>query len=370
MTTPGDTGQGSEHSTNPQRGTTLNPTKEFSMQNQLCKILAMVALSTSVTVIAEAQTVTTTINFPFATQGVAVNPITNTIYVVAPNNGTLPTDSLAVIDGKTDTVSQTLSVPLGAQFVTVDYLANRVYVAGCDLTQLPSPCTVTVINGKTNATISTILVTSTPGFGIAGLVANPLTGLVYVANGSDNVINIISSCNESERDAASKFKLAGSISMDGNSPAAIAINILSNKLYVPFGTDETAVVDASTKKIVATSVFGNSTVGAAVNPITGHVFVTDQESTAQSMVGVLNRKGALLASVTVDDSPLGVDVDPITNLAFVASTALDDVAVIDGSNNTLKNTVSSVPASYIAVNFATEKVYVSGRLGVTVMTEK
>jgi DNA-binding beta-propeller fold protein YncE len=331
------------------------------MQNQLSKILAMAALSTSLTVFAGAQTITSTISFPFATQGLAVNPVTNTIYVVEPNQGTLPTDSLAVINGSTDTVTQTLSVPAGASFVTVDYLANRVYVGGCDFTQNPTPCTVTVINGKTNATVKTILVTKTAGFGIAGLVSNPITGLVYVANGSDNVINII---NESTN------KLAGSISMNGNSPAAIAINIALNRLYVPFGTDETAVVDATAKKIIATTVFGTSTVGAAVNVVTGNVFVTDAESAGPSSTGVLNYKGALVADVAVDDSPLGVDVDPITNLAFVASTALDDVAVIDGSTNTLKNTVSNVPASYVAVNFVTQKVYVSGRTGVTVMTEK
>jgi DNA-binding beta-propeller fold protein YncE len=330
------------------------------MQNQMCKLVAMAALSTSLSVIANAQTITTSIPFDFPTQGVAVNPVTNKIYVVAPNRRTQPTDSLGVIDGSTDTLSQTLSVPQGARSVTVDYVANRVYVGGCDNTQTPVPCTVTVIDGKTNATLSTVLVTTTPGFGIKGIVANPVNGLVYVANGSDNVVNIIDGY---------KSKLAGSIDLQGNSPAAIAINPILNRLYVP-AADVVAVVNAGTKKIIATTVAGDSIMSAAANMVTGHVFVTDQEASGPSTVGVLNAKGSLLASPTVDDAPLGVDVDPLTNLAFVASTAQDDVTVIDGSNNTVKTIVENVTASFVAVNFVTRKVYVSGRNGLTVMTEK
>ena len=331
------------------------------MQNQLYKLLAMAAVSTSLSLTAGAQTIKTTITFPFGAQGVAVNPVNNTIYAVAPTEGVEPTDGLGVINGNADTLSQTLSVPSGSLFVTVDYFANRVYVAGCNQNLDPSPCTVTVIDGKTNATLSTIPITSTPGFGLTGIVANPLNGLVYVANGSDRVVNIIDGY---------KAKLIGSINMQGNQPVAIAINPILNRLYVPFGTDLTAIVDAGAKKIISTTVFGSSTVGAAANPLTGNVFVTDQEAFDASMTGVFKANGSHLASPTVDDAPLGVDVDPITNLAFVASTATNSVDVIDGRNNTVKTNVPNIPAIYVAVNFSTEKVYVSGRTGVTVLTEK
>lgn len=331
------------------------------MQKQMCRLLAVAVVSSSLASMAGAQTIKTTINFSFPTQGIAANPTTNKIYVVAPNNGTQPTDNLAVIDGSADTVSQTISVPAGSQYVAVDYLANRIYVTGCNSNESPAPCTVTAIDGKKNAVVGTVLLTTKPGFGIAGIAANPVNGLVYVANGNDNVVDIVDGC---------KSKLIGTIDMQGNAPAAIAVNPVLNRLYVPFGTDLTAVVDTSARKIIATEVFGFSTMGVAVNVVNGHVFVTDQESFGPSMTGVFNAKGSQLASPTVDDAPLGVDVDPITNLAFVASTAQDDVTVIDGSTNTVKTTVFNVPASYLSVNFATQKIYVSGRTGVTVVTEK
>jgi DNA-binding beta-propeller fold protein YncE len=336
------------------------PREVTSMQNQLCRILSLAMLAASVSITAGAQTIKTVINFPTATLALAANPVTNKIYVVSPGVAGATSDSLAVIDGNKDVLLQNISVPFGASFVAVNYVTNRVYVTGCNNNVTPSPCTVTVINGKTNAVISTISITMTPGLGLFGIVANPINGLVYVANGSDNVIDIIDGCEN---------KLAGTIDLNGNSPFAIALNPVLNRLYVPFGNDLTAVVDAGRKRILSTTIFGGSTVGVAANLLTGHVFVTDDE-TGPSATRVLGKNGAQLASIAVDDSPLGVDVDPVTNLAFVASTALDSITVIDGSKNTVKAIVPGVPASYVSVNLATEKVYVSGGSGVTVLTEK
>ena len=79
---------------------------------------------------------------------------------------------------------------------------------------------------------------------------------------------------------------------------------------------------------------------------------------------------ALLASVPVGDTPFGLDVDPITNLTFVTSTALNNVTVIDGKSNTVAATVPGIEANFVSVNFVTEKVYLAGNNGVTVMTEK
>jgi DNA-binding beta-propeller fold protein YncE len=332
----------------------------MNIQNQLRRFLPMALLTAGLSMTAGAQTIQTVINFPNSTLGITANPVTNKIYVVVPTIGGGTSDSLAVIDGSQDVVLQNIDVSAGASFTTVDYLVNRIYVAGCDFNQIPSPCTVTVIDGKTNAVVSTISVTTTPGFGLTGIVANPLNGFVYVANGSDNVVDIIN---------GRQGKLVGTIDMKGNTPSAIAINPILGRLYVPFGSNLTAVVDAYRKQILSTTNFGSATVGAAVNIATGHVFVTDDEL-GPSMTGVLDRKGAVLASVTVDDSPLGVDVDPFTNLAFVASTAVDSVTVIDGSTNTVKSVVNNAPADYVAVNIATQKVYVSGRAGVVVLTEK
>ncbi len=318
----------------------------------------MGVLTTSLSVAASAQSIKTVIPFPYATQGVAVDPITNKVYVVAPTLGG-PTDNLAVIDGNKDVLLENISVPSGASFVAVNYFTNLIYVAGCNYNETPSPCTVTVINGYKNSVVSTIAITSTPGLGLSGIVADEITGTVYVANANDNVIDIIGCQN----------KLTGTIGLNENSPSAIAINPILGRLYVPFYGDTAAVVNIYTKKVLSTTTFGNSLVGAAVNLSSGNVYLADQEF-GPAQTGVLNANGSVKASVTVDDGPLGVDVDPITNRVFVAASDIDTVDVINASSNTVIAKVTGVPAEYLAVNFFSGKVYVTSRIGVTVLTEK
>jgi len=330
------------------------------MLNQVCRLMAVSALAATTSVVAGAQTISKVIPFPAATSGISVDPVRNEIYVVAPD----PTDTifnLAVIDGTSNAITSSIPLTPGAMFPAVDYLANRIYVAGCNFLVSPTACSVSVIDGNKHTEVSTIPVTTTLGGGLTGIVVNPLSGLVYVANASDNVIDIIDGRHA---------KLIDSISFGANSPSAIALNPILNLLYVPYGTNQTAVVNAWTKKILATTTFGNSTVGAAVNVLTGNVFVTDQELNGSSLTGVLGATGHLVTSVSVTPFPTGVDVDSFTNLAFVASPLSEKVAVIDGSTNTITATVSGVQANYVAVNPATELVYTSGQDGVTVLTEK
>jgi DNA-binding beta-propeller fold protein YncE len=320
--------------------------------------MAMAALSTGLSVAAHAQTIKTLVSFPAPTQGVAVDPVRNLIYVVEPTGGA--TDDLAVISGGSDTVIHNIAVPSGALFVAVEYVENRLYVAGCNYNLSPSPCTVTILDGNTEKIVGEIPVTETPGFGLTGIVVDEVTKLVYIANGSDNAIDVLDACEK---------KIVAEIDLDGNSPAAIAINPIQKRLYVPYGTNLTGVVNTATKSVVETTDFGSSTVGAAANLVTGHVFVTDQEI-GPAQTGVLDKNGNLLKTLTIDDGPLGVDVDSSANLAFVAISALDELTVIDGATNTVKAVVTGVPASYVAVNASSKKVYVSGRTGVTVLTEK
>jgi DNA-binding beta-propeller fold protein YncE len=321
--------------------------------------MALTALAATASAVAGAQAILTVIPFTAPTQGISVDPVRNKIYVVAPD----PTGlifNLAVIDGSTNTVTSTIPLTSGASYPAVDYLANRIYVTGCNGQVTPADCIVTVIDGNTDRVVTTIPISTTLGGGLTGITVNPLSGLVYVANADDNVIDVIN---------GRKAKLVSSISLNGNSPSAIAMNPILNLLYVPYGTNQTAVVDAWTKRIVTTTTFGTSTVGAAVNVVTGSVFVTDQEFSGPSLTGVLSANGHLVTSVTVGDNSVGVDVDPFTDLAFVASPLLEKIDVIKGSNNTLQATVSGVQGQYVAVNPATRMVYASGQIGVTVLSE-
>jgi DNA-binding beta-propeller fold protein YncE len=320
----------------------------------------MAALTTTLSVAASAQSVKTTISLPYTPAGIATDPIRSKVYVIDRTSLGSASYNLAVIDGKTDTFVKNFAIPVGSSFVAVDYVINQIYVSGCNSTAGGVSCTVAVLNGVTGDTIASVPVTTTPGLGLTGIVVNPLSHRVYVANASDNVVDIIDGC---------QGKLLGTIDLEGNSPSAIAINPVANLLYVPFGTNLTAVVSPSRRRILSTTTFGESTVGVASDMISGRVFVADSESSTASQTGILDVQGNLLTSLAVDSSPLGVDVDPFTSLAFIAIPSLDSVTVIDESSNTVKATITGVPARYVAVDPVSEKVYVAGRRGVTVLTE-
>ena len=90
---------------------------KFSLQSAACIALSLAAA-------ASAQTVKTQLNFAQPIAGVAANPVTNLIYVVQPSFGGT-SDTLSVVNGKTDQVVQNIQVPVGAYLPAVNYITNR-----------------------------------------------------------------------------------------------------------------------------------------------------------------------------------------------------------------------------------------------------
>ena len=94
-----------------------------------------------------------------------MNPVTNKIYVA--NRGS---NSVTVIDGATNATT-TLAVGLTPVFMALNEVTNKIYV----LTDYGG---VTVIDGATNAT-TTVAAGQGPDAAVA---VNPVTNKIYVAN--------------------------------------------------------------------------------------------------------------------------------------------------------------------------------------------
>lgn len=154
-------------------------------------------------------------------------------------------------------------------------------------------------------------------------------------------------------------KVTGTLGVSSGDPTGITLNPFLTRLFTPLGNDQVDIFDVRKNILRATTTVGSASSFAAVNWVTGNVYVTDSLS-GPSTVGVLDKNGVLVTTVPVGDTPYGVDVDPTTNRIFVASAALDNVTVIDGSKNTVLATFPNVPATLLAVNFSTHKVYVPG----------
>jgi YVTN family beta-propeller protein len=81
--------------------------------------------------------------------------------------------------------------------------------------------------------------------------------------------------------------------------------------------------------------------GIAVNPVTNKIYIL---SPADGTVKVLDSKSGTVKNIPVgigDDvsCPYRIDVDSLNNKIYVANTVSDSVSVIDGSSDTVKKTI-------------------------------
>lgn len=113
------------------------------------------------------------ITFPEGVENLAVNPVTNRIYVAED----LFPGKVGVINGATDTILTTVNAGGDLTFsVGVDYLRNLVYTAD-------QFGTVSVIDGRTNTLKTTITTGGQPGY----LSVDPLHNRIYVDNTSNGL---------------------------------------------------------------------------------------------------------------------------------------------------------------------------------------
>ena len=346
------------------------------MHHRLLRLTIAILTALNVPAV-RAQTIAGRISFSKPVAGIAVNSSLNRVYVVAPSFGGI-SDVLAVIDGQSDKIIATVPLATGAYLPAINPLTNRIYIASCNSYKTPLRCFVAVLDGNDNKLIASIPVTNTPGNGIQGIAVDPITEKVYIANASDNVINVIDGHTD---------KLAETISINGESPYSIAINPFNRTLYVPLGDDQLDVIDTRSEKIVSTPTVGKSNIFAGVNLNTGEVFVIDtgfrpsdtkdpntgdfvtQEPAGTASVSVFNHQGELAARIPVGSAPDALDIDPVTNLVFVINESAHTVTVIDGKAHGAAATVGHIEGNHIAVNPQTRKVYIAGRQGVTVIRE-
>jgi YVTN family beta-propeller protein len=329
------------------------------MLTKLAKAVAIAVLAISAGATADAQSIKGIISVASQPEGLAVNYLTNRIYVALPSFGGT-SDSLAIIDGKSDTVIDTISIPPIAYDVAVDVTTDAIYVGGSYTDENGvQQSEIVVVNGVTKKVERTIPISSTSGSGIQSIAVDPLTGKVYVANASDNVVDVIHRFGT---------KVHAQISV-AESPFGVTVNPFNNQVYVALSNGTVDVINGRKETITTTTTVGGANAGIAANWVTGNVFVTNNNY-GLSTVAVLDSKGDVLANVSVGDTPYGVDVDLNTNLAFVANTTGNGISVINGKTNTVTENLP-VTGNFVAVNPTTSKVYITGQTNsVTVLNEQ
>jgi YVTN family beta-propeller protein len=228
---------------------------------------------------------------------VAVNPVTNKIYVA-----NMFSANVTVIDG---TTNDTTLVPAGTEpcAVAVNPTTNKIYVAnnGSD--------NVTVIDATTN---DTTLVHA--GTGPCAVAVNLVTNKVYVPNqGSDNVTVIDGATNDTTTVPA------------GTEPCAAAVNPVTNRVYVAnYGSANVTVIDGVTNNTTLVPA-DSAPCAVAVNPVTNNIYVANLHGDNVTVIDGATNSTTIVAAGT---TPLGIAVNPVTNRVYVANNGSDNVTVL------------------------------------------
>jgi YVTN family beta-propeller protein len=203
-----------------------------------------------------------------------------------------------------------------------------------------------------------------------GMAINTAANHIYVANHNDDSISVIDGGTNS---VIETIDLSGY----GSGPNGIAYHP-SGFLYVSLaGSAKVAIINASSGLVERTVNVGTNPAGVAVNPLTDQVYVANfgDASTATDTVSVISGT-TVVGAIGVGDAPSQIAVNPNTNRIFVTNHGHgtnygeegSSVSVIDGNTDDVIKTIPLVTGSPptpgqgphgIAVNPDTNKIYVA-----------
>ncbi len=198
----------------------------------------------------------------------AVNPNTDRIYLSESHgvngivqNSNAQNSTVNVLDGNNDSKITSIAIGGVVTGMAVNPVTNKIYVIHRHEGYLGINGTVTVIDGNNNTKIREIQVGLQP----TGIAVNSVTNRVYVTNYRSGTMSVIDGNNDI---------MLGKPHFLNFSVEGIAVNLITNKIYVAAGTISTLyVIDGNTgNKIAGISVSGWS---VDVNPTTNRIYMPD-----------------------------------------------------------------------------------------------
>src|SRR5215469_1233645 len=342
------------------------------------KIYVANYLGGTVTIIDGATNSTSTIQVGAHPLAIAVNEVTNKIYVA--ERGSFPASGgdrggITVIDGTsgatTKVVDPNAFLP---RAVAVNSVTNKIYVANFR--------NITVLDGDTTST-TTVTDPNTAGLSPYSLAVNQASNKIYVANNSlyrtsfePGNVTVIDGATDSTTTVTDP---------NAFTPIAVAVNSASNKIYVAnvgnfpgANHGNVTVIDGatnSTTTLVDPNILAPHAV--AINEITNKAYVVNINDSAQDMKGsVTVIDGATNAIANISDpaaiSPYAVAVNDKANKIYVANYGVDpfaspgtnlpgNVTIIDGATNAFTNLrdPAATNPNAIAVDSITNQIYVA-----------
>jgi YVTN family beta-propeller protein len=238
------------------------------------------------------------------------------------------TGTVSAINGTTNTIAATIYVDKNPQAIAYNSANGLFYVANTYSN------TLSIINGTTNSLMGSIPVGDVPGKGPTGIAVNSINNTVYVTNMGSNTVSVINGTTN---------VVVGNITsgMGGGffSPTGIAYNSDNDNLYVTNrGSDTVSVINGTTNMLIdEIPIDAISPSGIVYNAANNYVYVTNMGSNTVSVInGTTN---ALIATIPVSLGPNGITYNQNNGDVYVANSINGTISVISGLTNTVKNTI-------------------------------
>ncbi|NPV90600.1 MAG: beta-propeller fold lactonase family protein [Firmicutes bacterium] len=187
---------------------------------------------------------------------------------------------------------------------------------------------------------------------------NPVTGLAYVTNLMNRTITIIDTGNNPTQ-----------LNTNQRRPFSVGINPNTNRVYVANKVENTvSVLGGSTGTVLSTITLGagdpsNDIRDLVVNPDTDKVYIAHY--TAKKLI-VINGADNTFKTISLPDAPSAIALNRATNRVYVCmpEVSVHQMTVINGADDSVITTldVDYYPNS-LAVNPSTNRVYVTSSTG-------
>jgi len=307
----------------------LNATRAIALNVKTGKVYAADRAQSAVSVFDREKSATASVKVGKGPVALAINETTNRIYVANNAGG-----SVSVIDGTNDTVVATVNVGTLPYVLAVNPATNKVFVSNT------FSDVITLIDGATNAT-STIKAGSADS-----IVIDTRRDRAYLAAWEGTSLTVLDS----------RPAIVGKVQMGGMHLWGIAVDEAVGKLYVTrAGNAELAIVDEASESVTNIAT-GAGPCAVAVNPVTNLIYVVNHEDDTVTVID--GARGKALATVKVGKKPHGIVVDAKANRIYVANVHSDSVSVIDGARNAAIGTLRTGKNPYaLAVNDKTARLY-------------
>jgi YVTN family beta-propeller protein len=294
-----------------------------------------------------------------------VDDATQTMYVTEQAAG-----DVAVVDLTTNTITAHITVGANPTAITYNPDSGKLYVTNV------GPDVISVIDPATNAVVDTIATPHPADNAFVGKIAvNTVTNRLYIpvlTDGPNDQLMVVDGTNDSLIATINIPSINSSVAIGLDNGVSLAVDEATNTIYVSEGTANIGVYNGATNTFSHDIPLGGSHLSQEIvlNPVTHKLYVGNQIPETVSVIDLSTSPETVLPEIPLGTPGGRLAVDPVTNTVFDATNGTNSVTVINGATDTVTQTVPvGGLAYYLYLDATNHSVYAPAFSGTQLVTQ-